>query len=178
MTKRHHIKFLMKKFDMATWITFEHHFEQWRDSIGMPLSAYSFSNAPSPTSSIGTVSRPQTPQSENHFSPYQLFPNSPSLNDNESSTSIPLCTILESSTRGTMLVESYNKHGKFDEEQRNSLITLIARCFEDKSIKMSLTASYKVEKEILERFPSEKLVKFIFQEKNFKKFFLGILPDK
>ncbi|KAK4873245.1 hypothetical protein RN001_015274 [Aquatica leii] len=56
-----------------------------------------------------------------------------------------------------MLVETYNKFGKFDEEQRNSLITLIAKFFEDKSLKMSSAASYKIEREILERFPSEKL---------------------
>ncbi|KAK4876673.1 hypothetical protein RN001_009179 [Aquatica leii] len=107
--KHHHIQFLLKKFDLATWIAFEHHLEQWEDSIGMPLSPWSCSN---------------------QFSPYRRFTQFPSLNDNEPSTSIQFSTILELSTRGSMLVETYNKFRKFDEEQRNSLITLIAKFFE------------------------------------------------
>ncbi|KAK4884150.1 hypothetical protein RN001_000421 [Aquatica leii] len=155
--KRHHIQFLLKKIDLATWIAFEHHLEQWRDCIGMLLSPWSCSNHSSPTSSVGSISRPQTPERENQFSSYKRFTQSPSLNDNKPSTSIQLSTILELSTRGSMLVETYNKFGKFDEEQRNSLITLIAKFFEDKSLKMSLATSYKIEREILKRFPSEKL---------------------
>lgn len=47
---------------------------------------------------------------------------------------------------------------KFQEEQRNILVGLIATFYEDKLVHLSLSTSYRLEKEILERFPSQKLV--------------------
>lgn len=55
-----------------------------------------------------------------------------------------------------MLVEYYKKYAKFEDEQR-SLINTCAHFFEENNIKMSMSASYRLEKEILE-FPTEKLV--------------------
>lgn len=55
------------------------------------------------------------------------------------------------------MADFYKKNLKFDEEQRVCLVGLIVQFFEQRGIPMSLAASYKLEQEIIERFPSEKL---------------------
>jgi len=72
-------------------------------------------------------------------------------------TMITLLTILNETQNCIMLVEYYKKYAKFENEQRLLLINC-AYFFEENNINMSLAASYKLEKEILERFPIEKLV--------------------
>lgn len=69
-----------------------------------------------------------------------------------------MANVLNETTKGTMLVEYYNKYLKFHEEQRSALINLIAIFFEEKGVHISLSHSYKLEMEILERFPTEQLV--------------------
>lgn len=71
---------------------------------------------------------------------------------------ITLSQILNDTSRGKGLVNYYNKFSQFHEDQRSILISLIAQHYEEKGIKMSLTTSYQLEKQILERFPTEKLV--------------------
>jgi len=69
-----------------------------------------------------------------------------------------LSDILNETSRGKGLVDYYNKFLGFHEDQRSVLISLIAHYYEEKGVKMSLAASYQLEKQTLERFPSEKLV--------------------
>lgn len=42
--KRHHIFSLFKHFDFGTKILFEHKLEEWRNSIGIPLTDNPVSN--------------------------------------------------------------------------------------------------------------------------------------
>ena len=76
----------------------------------------------------------------------------------DNSSTIQLSTILNETARGKGIVEYFNKFSSFHEDQRSILISLIAQYYEEKGVKMSL--SDQLEREILERFPSEKLVTY------------------
>ncbi|KAF5290964.1 hypothetical protein FQR65_LT11482 [Abscondita terminalis] len=144
--KRHHIEKLLQKFDMGTLILFEHNLEEWRKSIGFPIVNYLTSPIPpsSPTPSFASnTSSVKTPYSR---------PSTP-----DKSSIITLSTILNENPKGIILLDYYKKFGKFEEEQRSSLITTIAQFFEKKNMPMSISTSYRIKKEILDRFPTEKL---------------------
>lgn len=157
--KRHHIHKLLTEFNLGTQIMFEYHLEKWRCSIGIPfnetLPEVNLLNStalllpstelPSPTSSTSTSSR---------FSPYPRPSESP-----DEGVEIYLGNILNNTSRGKQLVGYFKKYGKFEEEQRSSLIGIIAQYFSEKGIKLSLATSYRLEREIIEKFPSEKLVR-------------------
>uniref|UniRef100_A0A6P7GLI9 Uncharacterized protein LOC114344121 n=1 Tax=Diabrotica virgifera virgifera TaxID=50390 RepID=A0A6P7GLI9_DIAVI len=151
--KRHHIELLMKNFDLGTYILFEHQLENWRESIGLPLvnqcreKAYPFSNPSTSPSTSRMTSRESTPT---RFTPYDR----PSTSTPEEYVS--LADILKTH-KGSMLTEYYTKFDKFKEEQRLLLVGLIAGYYEEKSLQLSLSASQRLEQEILERFPTEKL---------------------
>ncbi|KAJ8943559.1 hypothetical protein NQ314_009713 [Rhamnusium bicolor] len=117
-------------------------------------------NHSSVTSSSGSIRSP-TPPREPRFAPYEQP--STSVDHDTPSKIILLATILNESPRGNMLVEYYTKFSIFQEDQRFALITLIAQSFQERQIKMTLAASYQIEKEILERFPSEKLIDMDFK---------------
>lgn len=129
--KRHHIERLLKKFDMGTSILFEHNLELWRESIGSPLRdsinetscVHNFCSQPGSPASSGSLSRANTPPR----TPYER-PSTPNVK-------VDLGTILNESSRGTALVGYYSKFQKFQEEQRSSLIALIAFHFEEKGKK-------------------------------------------
>lgn len=111
-----------------------------------------FSNLSGPPSpALSTESVPSTSGSS-RFSPYRRSSTSDETN------MITLSTILNETPKGIMLVEYYKKYAKFEDEQRSLLINTCAHFFEENSIKMSMAESYRLEKEILERFPTEKLV--------------------
>ncbi|KAB0790611.1 hypothetical protein PPYR_14983 [Photinus pyralis] len=154
--KRHHLEKVLKDFDLGTQILFEHYLEEWRNSIGIPLTAatsvsdftqsYNISSGnQSPTQSVRSSS-----SSPSHFASHRSL--SPVQGDLTS-----LSTILNETPKGIMLTEFYKKFNKFNEEQRTSLIACIAQYFEEKGKTMSLAVSYRIENEILERFPTEKL---------------------
>lgn len=146
------------EFNLGTQIMFEHNIENWRNSLGIPLNEtlpdvnllnssaliLSSTGLHSPTSSTSTSSR---------FTPYSR-PVTP-----DEGTDIYLANVLNNTSTGKQLDEFYRKHDKFDEEQRSSLIGIIAQYFNEKGIKMSLATSYRLEKEIIEKFPTEKLVR-------------------
>lgn len=156
--KLHHIERLLRGFDLGTQIIFEHKLEEWRELIKCPLDTFCLPDSrkrdfinKSPTSISPTDSLNTTPTSV-RFMPYDRS------STNENSCTIMLSTILSNSSRGKGLVDYYNKFSSFHEDQRSVLIFLIAQYYEEKGVKMSLTASYQLEQQILERFPSEKLV--------------------
>lgn len=147
---------------MGTQIQFEHNLELWRESIGLPLGfassgVYSLPNSPSSPSACSSGTHSPT-----RFTPYEKS----SETDGNTSSKIHLATILNESSRGIVLVEYYKKFSKFQEEQRSSLISLIAQYFQEKGVKMTLADSHKIEREIFERFPSEKLVRNILKFNN------------
>jgi len=130
---------------------FKDKLDKWRESIGIPLSpAYEDFQSTS-SSSISSTSNTKT---HTRFMPYQSLTPSP---DN-SCIGMMLFDVLNETSRGKGLVDYYNKFLSFHEDQRSVLISLIAHYYEEKGVKMSLAASYQLEKQILERFPSEKLV--------------------
>lgn len=151
--KSHHIERLLQKFDIGKQILFEHNLEEWRNSIGVPM-VY----PPDSTLSSPSTSRASTPSSrEYRYVPY-VTPPSPTEQSGDSQ--ISLSSILNDTPKGIMLVEYYKKFSKFQDDQRTSLINLVAQCFEEKNVALTLAASYRLEREILERFPEEKLVIF------------------
>lgn len=155
--KRHHIERLLKNRDLGTQILFEHRLEEWRKALDLPLGYQSGDNfslyQPNNTErSASPCSRPSSSSTTNRFTPYsRMLSPIPAV-------CVTLATILNESSRGTMIVDYYNKFGKFQDYQRTMLISLIAAHYQEKGVKMSLVTSHKLESEILERFPSEKLV--------------------
>lgn len=71
---------------------------------------------------------------------------------------ISLADILNATHKGLMLTEYCTKFNKFKEEQRILLVGLIAGYYEEKSLQLTLALSHRLEQDILERFPTEKLV--------------------
>lgn len=112
------------------------------------------SNVSGSPPSLSIESVPYSISRSSRFSPTRLS------TPDETSSVITLSTILNETPKGIMLVEYYKKYEKFEDEdeQRSLLINTCANFFEEHSIKMSMTESYRLEKEILEKFPTEKLV--------------------
>ncbi|CAH0562831.1 unnamed protein product [Brassicogethes aeneus] len=145
-----------------------------RESIGLPFGLtpqplFFYNNPPSPTSSSGTF-RANTPPSR--FTPYERS-STPDDTQNSNNDTIQLSIILDETSRGNILVHYYNKFSMFQEEQRSSLISLVAFYFEEKGIKMTLSSSHQMERQILERFPTEKIERVVpgFTSKQFQQHF-------
>lgn len=123
--------------------------EKWREEIEPfpPLQPFS----PQQKRYCSTLSREESPcsSSTSRFSPY---------NKENLSFTTNLADIISISPKGCMLIEYYNKANTFHDEQRNMLINLICHYFNERNLHMSLANSYQLEKEICERFPTEKLV--------------------
>ncbi|XP_024890051.1 uncharacterized protein LOC112466264 [Temnothorax curvispinosus] len=112
-----------------------------------------FSDLSRPSSpALSTESDVPSTSRSSRFSPYRR-----SSTPSDEITMITLSTILNETPKGIMLIEYYKKYEKFDDEQRSLLINTCANFFEKNNIKMSMADSYRLEKEILERFPTQKL---------------------
>lgn len=157
--KRKHIGKLLENIHLGTQILFEHHLEEWRNSLEIPFndtlqdfnllnfSKGPLSPVPSSSSSISNQSR---------YVPYTR-PSTP-----DEGVLINLSTILNENTKGKMLALYYDTNKRFLDEHRTMLVNLISQHFEEKGIPMTLATSYRLEKEITERFQNEKLVGFTF----------------
>lgn len=142
---------------MGTQILFENKLVEWRQLMGIPMEnfygANSIGSAPSTPCSTHASSSPNIFR----YSPYPL--SSPTNNNSiDISSDVMLSQILNETPKAAMLIEYYNKFQKFDEEQRSRLIAIIAHYFEDKGIPMAIKTSYRLEEEIINRFPTESLV--------------------
>ncbi|KAJ8966103.1 hypothetical protein NQ314_003740 [Rhamnusium bicolor] len=129
--KRHHIERLLKEFDMGTQILFEHNLEEWRKLMGIPLENRTLT-ATTLEQSHNIESARSTPDSDYasagsslRYSPYS------SKSPSDPGSNIMLSQILNESAKASMLSEYFKKFSKFEEEQRNALIGIIARYFED-----------------------------------------------
>lgn len=162
--KVHHIGALLLDFDMGTQILFEHKLQLWRESINCPLPAPQCENdhtglerhhCISPVSSRSSII--SSPRSSPYPTPQSLSPrpDSPYHQDNKE---IHLSDILNAMPKASKLCDYYDQKKSFGQKERNLLIDVIARYFEERELHLSLAHSYKLEKEVLERFPSEKLV--------------------
>jgi len=153
----------LKPFDLATQILFEDNLENWRNSLNLPQtipkSAENTANLSKPSSPVPSISSVST--SESRFSSDKI------LSTSNKTNMTTLSTILNETQNGIMLAEYYKKYEKFENEQRTLLINTCANFFHENDITMSIAASYKLEKEILETFPTEKLVSYLkFGTKN------------
>lgn len=156
--KRHHLEKLFKDIPIGTQVIFEHKLQIWRQTTGIPLDE-TFHNeldfiindhhprSPAPASPNLTSRTSSTTSSH----PY-LRPDTP-----DSRAIISLADVLDT-VKGQMLCSFYKNKNCFDEEQRNNLINLISQYFDEKQVSMTLATSYAIEKEILARFKTEKLV--------------------
>ncbi|XP_031357897.1 uncharacterized protein LOC116181650 [Photinus pyralis] len=155
MMGRHHVRELLEKYDVGTRIEFEHYLSLWRQSIGIPLNSYETG----PTGSGMTRQLASTSIWVDNLEPSDIRSpcSSHHSTDAGSGAKVLLATILKDSPKAALLMEYWEKNSKFDNEQRGALISLIARYFEDNRIPMTMAASYQLEREIVERFPTEKL---------------------
>lgn len=154
--KRHHLEKLLQNVSIGAHILFEHHLTRWRESIGVPMMEphqccstwQTNAEPPSPSSSAISIS------TSTRSMPYDR-PSTPDL-----SNEVTLAKILNDSVKGIMICEFYKKYSKFDDDQRSQLIYILAHYFDEKNISLSLSTSYRLEREILERFPTEKIVRY------------------
>ncbi|XP_031358849.1 uncharacterized protein LOC116182451 [Photinus pyralis] len=156
MMGRHHVRELLEKYDVGTRIEFEHYLSLWRQSIGIPLNSYETG----PTGSGMTRQLASTSIWVDNLEPSDIRSpcSSHHSTDAGSGAKVLLATILKDSPKAALLMEYWEKNSKFENEQRGALISLIARYFEDNRIPMTMAASYQLEREIVERFPTVKLV--------------------
>ncbi|XP_055920718.1 uncharacterized protein LOC129952246 [Eupeodes corollae] len=182
--KPHHFERLLESFNLRTHIMFEHNLEQWRESIGLPLPSYPETSSRLGPHRLRSYSRSLQyikPQSQTN-SPNYIRPiedTEPSTNNEPASHVAPVApvspvvpeaplteahagrvsldSILKTSIKGRMLLELYKTNQKFEETQRTLLIHLIAEYYTEKGIHLELSATHKIEKEIIATFPTEQL---------------------
>lgn len=139
-------------------ILFENNLIQWRQLMGIPIESHMCGKH-------GLGSAPSTPEPMRaspisrsfRYSPYRV---SSPTNSVDMGSEVTLSQILTESPKAAMLIAYYDQFHKFDEEQRSRLIAIIAHLFEDKGIAMSVKTSYRLEEEIIYRFPTESLVSY------------------
>ncbi|XP_055903501.1 uncharacterized protein LOC129939494 [Eupeodes corollae] len=149
----HHLPQILKPFKYTTLITFEQNLRKWRESIGIPLFLYSQSHFGSIHQSPSTSTR-----SIPYSSPLASRPETPTTPKTPySPNNLTLSTILNNNANGLALAESYDRNKRLTDKQRAQLISVVAQYFDINKIHLDLSASYKIEKEIVERFPTEKL---------------------
>lgn len=152
----HHLPRILRPFKYTTLIKFERNLRMWRESIGAPLYLYSQSH-------FGAIQRCTSPSVSSAFSESSLPRTSTTPRTDSPTKTVTLSTILSSNANGTALAESYDVYHRFNEKQRWQLVTVIAQYFDINKVHLDLGATYNLEKEIVERFPTEKLVKFIYK---------------
>lgn len=144
---------------MGTKILFEHCLEIWRESLGIPIASNNNTQGNSSSTIVVPYSANQSNILTNYSQPvspinsYCSSSSSASTNDSY----FKLADVLNTS-RGSLLVDFYIQNNHFNEKERNLLIHFIVQYFQENGLKMTLLQSHKIEKEIIERFPNEKLV--------------------
>ena len=132
----------MDNFDIGTQVSFDYKLQNWRQS----LSTNSIDKKTSKSTTLDCRS-----------SPYSRPSSSRSTDNNSNTCEVTLSEILNNSKKGKCLVDYFEEHKKFNENQRNALITVISFYLADNNINLSLKDSYRFEKEIISRFPTEKI---------------------
>lgn len=159
--KRHHIARLLKKYKVGAQILFEYNLENWRQAIGIPLDNALGSNG-STLLINPSAQNPSRHQIQSSPTPSMISTHSPSpilcADDDTNIETVTINKILNETSKGIMVLDYYKKKSYLEAEQRTALINIITQYFEDRGIQLSLAISYRMEKEILEMFPTEKLV--------------------
>lgn len=149
--KPRHIRHLLKDCKIGEQILFEHNVGQWRNSIGI-----AFDNEIQMTKNDGKSEEPRSMSIIASRVP-SYTSNRPSSRTPEPSESeaVTLSDVL-SNHHGNLLIERYACQNCFKDDERLMLIKLVAKYFEDNNIHLSLATSYRMEEEIVARFPTEK----------------------
>lgn len=158
LIRLHHIERLLKNVDMGAQILFENNLMQWRQLMGIPIESnmcgmHRLGSAPS-------TPEPKRASPINRSCRYSPYHVSSPTNSVDMGSEVTISQILTESPKAAMLIAYYGKFHKFDEEQRSRLIAIITQYFEDKGIAMSVKTSYRLEEEIIYRFPTESLVSY------------------
>lgn len=153
--ERHHLNTLLKPFDFGTHIKFEYHLKEWRESIGKPLEPLCCQQISHSSPVYGPQHRAPV---SSRSTPYCVTPRVCPTTRPKSVTEPALSTILNDTSRGTVLVDIYQQQRKFQEQHRSMLVNTIAQYYDDNSLHLDLASSYRIEKEIVETFPTEQLV--------------------
>lgn len=136
----------MGDFTVGTQVIFDRHLTKWRKSMSeLPLNEVTEASSSTRTSSPT-------------FSVMSTATINPSAKETEKCDTVTLPTILMNTQKGLRLAEYYDTHKEFKQEHRSALINVIAEYFVDKNVHMSIKNSYTLEGQLLERFPSEKIV--------------------
>lgn len=167
------LKELTQSWKMGDRVLFNYHFERWREEINLPIIVR---KAPSPFAgehlntampsdaaelvlhNVATSLNNLTPRSTGSRSPSNRSLQSVDISpETTEKNRVTVSEILTSHRNGHRIIEAYKKNNRLNEEQRNLVITMIGSYFDQRSYHMSLQTSYRLEKEILAMFPSEKV---------------------
>uniref|UniRef100_A0A1I8P1J6 Uncharacterized protein n=1 Tax=Stomoxys calcitrans TaxID=35570 RepID=A0A1I8P1J6_STOCA len=166
------LKELTSNWKMGDRVLFNYHFERWREEINLPITVRKhFTSFGEQLSSVlpvdsGELVLGNVATSLNNLTPRSTGSRSPSNRSLHSVDISPETTeknrvtvaeILANHRNGQRIIEAYKKHQRLNEEQRNLVITMIGSYFDQRNYHMSLQTSYRLEKEILAMFPSEKV---------------------
>ncbi|XP_055904858.1 uncharacterized protein LOC129940518 [Eupeodes corollae] len=149
--KTRHIYLYLKNLEDGDKIIFEHMLEQWRESIGLPIEKDPMNSS---FYSEKSMTPTQSPSTSRQSSPY---PNPSSQGEEYEKQFVNISMILNNTARRQFLVNHYNSCQKFGEEQRKMLINTIVSYFEENHAVFTFRDSRRIEKEIVERFPTENL---------------------
>ena len=138
--KTHHVGKLLNNFDIGTQILFEYEWEKWQNSTNITVSAekVTYSNPVEPIKPVEPV-EPQT------------------LSENDEQH-VTLSNILSKSKKGIGLLKTYADNNYFSDAQRKVLIEVIVGYYHENNLTMTLKKSTSLEEDIINRFPTEKLV--------------------
>lgn len=143
--KRHHINMLFKDQKIGDLVVFEENLIEWRSRSSLFVDEEDSECSSSLKRNLSSVS-PITPSSSRG-------PTSPEAIE----VSVHLSDILNDSKKSSIMTRYYERHSKLLAEHRSILISIICCYFEENNLHMSLKTSYRLENEILNRFPGEKL---------------------
>lgn len=126
---------------------FTFHFQKWREELNLPVSMQHNSKNMLNPSTSSTMSSPKTGNSQSTLD----------SSDVDDAPVARLVDILREHHSGKVLLETSSTEKLLTDEERQLIISLIAQHFHKNNLPMSLSTSYKLEKEILDMFPKEKL---------------------
>lgn len=141
---------LTKSWKIGDKAVFSYHFQKWREEINSPFYSDKRSqNFHSALSNNNFLSREESPSSSTlHLS---------ESSDTDDKLNINVMDIFKESRKCRGILDSYKKIKYLKDEQRNVLINEVAQYFENNECHMSLQTSYKLERQMLTNFSSEKL---------------------
>lgn len=126
---------ITQKLSIGDGLTFKYCFETWKDQ----------NNSPSDQRKISCSHIMGTPSTLSLSS------------DETEEPVVKAIDILKNHQNGRKIIEKYQKTKSLTEEHRTIIVATIVQYYDFNNISMTLQASYRLENEIIEIFPTEKL---------------------